>query len=262
MVPPRFTPQLWGFIFDFCFFLVYHVGMYKFIDAHCHILTDAQMRDARAHGVGRFIVNATSPGDWNAVVESARDEGVFGAIGVHPWYVNGLTDDWDDKLVKILATNPKLMVGEIGLDKNHPNFDAQLSVFRRQLQIAHDMGRTAHIHMIGAWGKCMDILRGEKLPPAMVFHAFSGAVDLVPELVKKNAYFSFGAAVIDPLHARLRLSVAAAPESRILVESDTMSSDVLPNIIFEISKIRSVENEKMASIIYNNTMGILNDKQV
>ncbi len=236
--------------------------MQQYIDAHCHILTDAEMQNAAAHGVGRFIVNATAPTDWAAVVELAVRENVYGAIGVHPWHVTELSNDWYVVLGDMLMSYPDLMVGEIGLDKNRPNIELQESVFRRGLQIAHDMHRVAHIHCVGAWGKTMDILRGGKLPPAMVFHAFSGAADLVPELVKMGAYFSFGAEICNEKHIRARRVVALVPESRLLVESDTASPAIIPDVVAQIAHMRGVVASAMAETIYNNTMGLLNGRQI
>ncbi len=236
--------------------------MMKYIDAHCHILSDAQMNDAKSCGVECFVINATQPSDWDAVVRHAARENVYGAIGVHPWYVSELRDGWDSELINALATHNGLMVGEIGLDKNRPDFETQESVFCRQLQIACDLHRVTHIHCVGAWGKCMDILRGCDLPPAMVFHAFSGAPELVPELVDMRAYFSFGASVCDDAHLRLRAAASAVPVSRVLVESDTATPDVIPNTVAEIARIRGENAEHMAEIIYNNTMGLLDDRKI
>lgn len=234
----------------------------KYIDAHCHILTDAQIRDATAHGVAGFVVNATRPADWNAVIDLARCDNVYGAIGVHPWFASDLLDGWDYELINALAAHPNLMVGEIGLDKNRPDMELQESVFCRGLQIARDMRRVAHIHCVGAWGKMMDILRGVDLPSAMVFHAYSGSVELVRELTDMGACFSFGAEICNEKYTRARNAVATVPISRILVESDAPDvamPDTIPATVAEIAKIRGMDTEQLAEIIYNNTLGVVND---
>ena len=239
--------------------------MQKYIDAHCHIITPEQMRKAASVGVGRFIVNATRPDDWVAVASISNNENVCGALGVHPWFVADLSGDWDTRLIDLLKQNTGLMVGEIGLDKNHDHFETQEFVFCRGLEIAHDFGRVAHIHCVGCWGKMMDVLRSAKLPPAMVFHAFSGSADLVPELAKMGGYFSFGSDVCDVKRGRLRAAVASVPENRILVESDAPDGgmpDTIPDTVCEFARIRGVLLEQMADIIYNNTMGLLNGKSV
>ena len=237
----------------------------KYIDAHCHILPDTEMRAATARGVERFVVNGTRPADWGVVVEMANLDNVYGAIGAHPWFVSTWSNDAADKLCGVLHQNPNLMVGEIGLDKNRPDMETQEVVFGRQLQISHDFGRVAHIHCAGAWGKMMDALRGAELPPAMVFHAFSGSPDLVPELVKMGAHFSFGHAICDTRYAKMRAVVACVPENRILVESDApdvATPDTIPDTVAEIAALHGVDVAQMATTIYNNTMGLLNDGKI
>ena len=245
--------------------MVYDLRM-KYIDAHCHILSDAQKHKAMSCGVGALIINATQPAQWKTVAELARKEScVYGAIGVHPWYVADLPDGWDFELINALVANPGLMVGEIGLDKNRPDFETQESVFCRQLQIAHDLSRVAHIHCVGAWGRMMDILRGVELPPAMVLHAFSGSPELVRELVGMGVYFSFGNAIADEKHVKMRASVTAVPENRILVESDAHDCampDTIPDTVAEIAHLRGKGVAETANIIYENTMGLLNEKSV
>ena len=245
--------------------MVYY-GCMKYLDAHCHILSAEKIHDTCSHGVGALIVNATQPAQWETVAELARkDTCVYGAIGVHPWYVADLPDGWDFELINALATNPDLMVGEIGLDKNRPDFETQESVFCRQLQIAHDLSRVAHIHCVGAWGRMMDILRGVELPLAMVLHAFSGSPELVRELAGLGAYFSFGNAIVDKKHAKMRAAVAVVPENRILVESDAPDCampDAISDTIAEIAHLRGKGVAEMANTIYENTMGLLNDRQI
>ena len=256
------TPNGTFFIVFAFSYLVFYYWRMKYIDAHCHILSDAQMDTARARGVGRFVVNATRPGDWNIVADLARRDDVAGAIGVHPWFVSDLSDNWDAELINALVSHPRLMVGEIGLDKNRPDFDTQKTVFCRGLQIAHDLNRVAHIHCVGVWGRMMDILRGVDLPTAMVFHAFSGAPELVAELVDMGAYFSFGANVADTRYAKMRAAVCAVPISRILVESDAPDvamPNTVPDTVAEIARLRGCDAEQLAEIIYDNTTGLLND---
>ena len=266
VVPPLFASlSMRGFLFAIWFVVFYYLGVMKYIDAHCHILTDTQMRDATAHSVAGFVVNATCPAYWDTIVELTQRGNVFGAIGAHPWFVSDLSDGWDYELINALAAHSDLMVGEIGLDKNRPDPELQETVFCRGLQIARDMRRVAHIHCVGAWGKMMDILRGVDLPPAMVFHAYSGSVELVRELTDMGAYFSFGAEICNEKHTRARNAVAAVPISRILVESDAPDvamPNTIPAIVAEIAKIRGVDTEQLTEIIYKNTLGVINDGKI
>ena len=226
------------------------MGMPAIRDAHCHIFSRDQIEAIRSFGVGFFVVNATQMSEWGRVAELAKECCiVHGAIGVHPWYVSGLLADWDVALTCWLEKYPKMSVGEIGLDKNYPDLDVQESVFRRELQIAHDMKRVAHIHCVGCWGKMMEILRGCKLPPAMIFHAFSGPAELVPELVKMGGYFSFGRAVCDSRRVKLHAAVRAVPNRRILVESDASFVDDYEDLDNTIHAIADIRNDSYGNIV-------------
>ena len=101
--------------------------MPKYIDAHCHTENIPAIS---------AIVNSAKIADWGRVSELSKN-GPYGAIGVHPWYVSDLPNNWGRLLEKYLLENPQLMVGEIGLDKHKPNMDFQMSVFEHQLKIAH-----------------------------------------------------------------------------------------------------------------------------
>jgi len=221
-------------------------------DAHCHIFSLEQIKTIRRSGVGLFVVNATQPSEWGTVAELVKKCcRVHGAVGVHPWRVsNGIgLPDWDVGLVCFLERHPELTVGEIGLDKNYPYLEDQESAFRRQLQIAHDMKRVAHIHCVGCWGKMMEILRAVDLPPAMIFHAFSGPAELVPELVKMGGYFSFGRAVCDNRRVKLQSAVRAVPNRRILVESDASFVDDYEALESTIQTIADIRNDYYGEIV-------------
>ena len=71
-------------------------------------------------------------------------------------------------------------------------------------------------------GPLMDIVRATALPRrGLLLHSWNGPVELVPELAKLGAYFSFSAHHLIPRKADLRVQFAAAiPRERILVETD------------------------------------------
>ena len=239
-------------------------------DAHCHLLTDADLRTALNAGVRGLVVNAVRPDDWTRVADMAATRaGVFGALGVHPWCVaagDGLQrgrvpHDWAVRLRDILAAHPDLMVGEVGLDKTRPDIAAQADVFNAHLQIAHDLGRTVHVHCVGAWGMMADILQVAPRVPAIVFHGFSGAPDIMPQLARYNAYFSFGAGVMNPHRTRVRTAATNADARRILVESDAPDSGLSPadlaTVVAQIAALRGCDATGLADMIYENSTRVV-----
>ena len=228
----------------------------NYIDAHCHLNMDklpAQIAVA--------ITNATHPDDWARVAHHDGRGGIYGAVGVHPWHVADLPDDWAQKMHELLVANPNLMIGEIGLDKNHPDMGPQVDVFTTQLQMAATLGRVAHIHCVGAWDRLMDALRAT-VPPAIVLHGTATSPEMIRALLKYNVYFSFGRAICNPAHVRAHRALQATPQNRILSESD---SDDPMSVVGVVQKMSEILNRPLAEVkntIYNNTMDLLKHGQI
>ncbi|MDR2902398.1 MAG: TatD family hydrolase [Lactobacillales bacterium] len=217
----------------------------KYIDAHLHLLPDAVFLRAQQLGVSSFICNATSVADWKDVLALAgRINGVYPCLGVHPWFLEGLPDDWSMHLEALLVKNPRAMVGEIGLDRVRPDFEKQKQVFRRCLELADKHNRAVHIHCVRAWEDLIFILR-EFRDLKVLFHRFSGDEVLVQKLRFKDVYFS----VMD------RRVVDVVPESRLLVESDApdglKSPELIPDLVRELGVDPVKLTQTFDSFIYD-----------
>lgn len=241
----------------------YGWGMNKYyIDAHCHLNAggdmDAVVAAAQRAGVAKCVWNAVTEMDWAPIMNaSANTPGVCGAIGIHPWHVGAVRDGWDIRMADALVARPDLMVGEIGLDKNYPDIDAQESVFIRQMEIAADLRRVVHIHWVGAWDRLLRVLirLGDNIPPRMIMHGFGGSVEIMSMLAQRYpVYFSFGPAVLDNAHRRVQGCVRAAPGQCILAESDGANPIVVMAVVDKISQLRGAD---MTGVVYINSMGAL-----
>lgn len=227
------------------------ISVMKYIDAHCHFL-GCVLPD----GVVAAITNATCPDDWDMVAKMSGQGGIFGAIGIHPWYVSDLPTNWMGRMRACLTAIPGLMIGEIGLDKHRPDMATQIDVFTTQMQMAVEFGRVAHIHCIGAWDTVLTVL-SKFSPPAIVFHDFSASSEIMHTLVKYNAYFSFGRAICDPRRQRAKTVLCATPKNRILSESDTDNpANVIP-VVTKMSEIMACPLADVTETIYNNAMELL-----
>lgn len=217
--------------------------MTKYIDAHCHLNSS---RDC----VG--IVNAAQMADWDDVV-ALLPRPV--AIGIHPWYIDDLPGDWMQRLERLLADNPALMVGEIGLDRLHPDFAAQQEICAIQMEIAARYGRVAHVHVVRAWDVMLNILgKMRLLPPMIVMHGFRASPEIARDLMRyDNIYYSFS-------HAGPTAGVVSI--NRILIETDGVADVDLQRVVHDIANIRGMDPVQMAEIIYNNTMRIINHGQI
>ena len=231
----------------------------KYFDAHCHLPTESEIAHARDTGVVGMICNATCQREWGAVIGLTQSNPVvFGAIGIHPWFIDDLSDDWAYHLRDILIANPELMIGEIGLDRSKPNIEHQVSVFEQQLLIAHDLGRAVHLHCVRAWDLIFRILKKNKnnLPPLFVAHEYSGTPTDISKLASDyNFYFSYGVrALTGGAHAVARIQ--STPYDRILVESDSDKPSMVVDVAKRVAKIANITTEQ----IYTNAKQVfIND---
>lgn len=231
--------------------------MQKYIDAHCHV-----GNGATDNSVAAFFCNSVTESDWTDILSvSEHNVAVSACLGIHPWHVDDVTNDWAARLHNALVKHPRAMVGEIGLDKLHPDYDVQMDVFTRQMQIANDLRRAVHIHCVRAWGDMLNILSDQKYKfPAIVLHGFTGSLEIMTQLSRLgNVYFSFGHAVRDVCRARLMTTVLNAPLSRILIESDgdmCNSGAVLRSVINRIAEIKHISPDDLSGTIYNNSIRV------
>ena len=244
-------------------------------DSHSHLqdkriyphLTGVLDR-AHSSGVTLTLCCGTHEADWaDAAAIGAHHKSVICAFGVHPWYVDSLSVDWDIVLKKYLSDNPNAAVGEIGLDyynDNH-NDDRQKIIFTRQLDIAQKMKRPVSIHCVKAWGDLISILKKRGgLPYGGAIHSYSGPPDLVNNLQNLGCYISFSGSILNKNAKRARQSLKTVSPQKLLAETD--SPDMLPTqckapfnepsnlpmIIKEMAEILGEPAEKIALLTEEN----------
>ncbi len=198
-------------------------------DAHCH-LQDSRlslrlprlMEELSKTGVQKIVVNGTSEGDWDAVLQLGKNSFVLPSLGLHPWYVAGCSTNWLQKLSTALESS-LCAVGEIGLDRWMANADSkrQEEVFREQLALAARLDRPVSIHCLKAWGRLFEILSSEKLPSrGFLLHSYGGPAEMVDDFARLGAYFSFSGYFAQPRKVKQRETFQRMPADRLLMETD------------------------------------------
>lgn len=225
----------------------------KIIDSHTHI--DYITCDLQPEVVG-CVCCAVVESDWNNIVDLVKqDKRVYGAFGVHPWFVESLKDGFDIRLENLLKTDSDYMVGEIGLDKHKPNMEKQVEVFVAQLDVAVKLKRTVFLHCVGAWDKILHILKQYKQNelPMLVVHNFDENDTILKQLLKyENVFFSISKNVVYDRNYRIE----QIPINRILIETDTKKDVLLKDVLIRIITIKN--DDGVPEIIYNNTLKVLN----
>lgn len=234
-----------------------------FHDAHNHLQDDALAPHldrvctawtASAAPAGRMVVNGTHPADWPRVEALAASHAwIVPAYGLHPWDAGApRPENWLADLADRLARFPRATIGETGLDRwildsarpddprlagvRRASINEQIAAFLPQLELAATQNRPATIHCLQAFAELLPLLRSRPLPACgFLLHAYGGPADLIPELVRLGAYFSFNAAFLDPRKTRHQATFNAVPPERLLCETDAPA--MLPPLAWRTHKL-------------------------
>jgi TatD DNase family protein len=202
----------------------------KLYDAHNH-LQDERLKPGLAgvmvalqsEPIARMVVNGSCEADWPDVLALARRfPQVLPSFGCHPWYVKDCSSEWRAKLLSSLDQIPSA-IGEIGLDRWIKDYDfaKQEEIFTWQLRLAAERDLPASIHCLRAWGRLLEILRGEPRPACgFLLHSYGGAPELIPELTRLGAYFSLPGYFAHERKNRQRETFRHVPLDRLLIETD------------------------------------------
>ena len=205
-------------------------------DSHCHLAgvefagdLDGVVERARAAGLaGALVILAAGDAEEaaRAAVVKAAWEGVRFSVGIHPHQAAEHAGDLDRAIERLdadLTVHGAVAVGEIGLDY-HYDFsprDVQQEVFRRQLRLARQRALPVIIHTREATADTFQILREEAAGLRVIFHCFTGGLDMAREALDFGAFLSFAGIVTFPKAGELRQVAAMVPADRFLVETDS-----------------------------------------
>ena len=258
----------------------------QLFDSHAHLQDERLQKDIaavieRAQGadVAKIVCCGTEEKDWNAVADLARKyASVIPCFGVHPWFVNTISEHWGEKLVEYLNKIPSA-IGECGLDFaiHECNREVQEQVFKQQVLIAKKMSLPISMHCRKAWERFIDILkRIGTLPGAGLIHSYSGSHDLIPLFENMGLYISFSGTVTNQRSVNVHTSVKTVSNERLLVETD--SPDLLPytiearekclynepaylaHVVRSVAHHREASAEEISSITCNNAMRLFSGR--
>jgi TatD DNase family protein len=196
---------------------------------------------AQAAGIARVVTVGTTleSSRWSARC-AAEHEGVYAAVAIHPNDTQAATGPAgppltaDEVLAEIeaLAGLPEVVaVGETGLDyyRDRSDPDVQRWWFREHIKIAKRAGRALMIHDREAHADVLRILAEEGPPDRVVFHCFSGDVEMVKQCAEAGYVMSFAGNVTFGNAQPLRDAAAAAPADLVLAETDAPFLTPVPN---------------------------------
>jgi TatD DNase family protein len=165
---------------------------------------------------------------WCAEV-AAKDSRLLAAVAIHPneaaQYESKQALDADIEGIAKLAIQPRVRaIGETGLDffrtEDSKGIELQQYSFERHIEIAKENNLALQIHDRDAHEKVVETLLRVGAPSKVVFHCYSGDLELAKICSENGWYTSFAGNITIKRNQHLRDSLKAMPKNKILVETD------------------------------------------
>jgi len=198
-------------------------------------------------------------------LELAKKDKIWATVGIHPTELTELKDL--EKVKEIASKEDKIVaIGEIGIDYYHDRFphDLQAEFFRKQLEIAHELGLPAIIHCRGgknpgenekAFIDMIQILEEEQFSNGVV-HCFSGNQVEADKIMDLGLMISFTNIISYGSNEGLRDVIKSIPLPRIMLETDSPYISKEPTDVIKIAKkiseIQGVPYEEVVKITTEN----------
>jgi TatD DNase family protein len=237
--------------------------------------TQQQLDKAASVGIkGVVQVGVTlQTSKWSAEL-AATESRVLAAVALHPNEAPeyGTLAKLDEAISEIasLATQPRVRaIGETGLDYFRTEGEAALALqqhsFEEHIRIAKENDIALMIHDRDAHEQVVATLKRVVAPNKVVFHCYSGDVDLAQICIDNGWYMSFAGNITIKRNEHLRNSLAMAPKELILVETDAPfltpepfrgrpnASYLVPITVRKMAEVRSVDVNELSAQLTENT---------
>ena len=209
------------------------------VDAHAHIEivtneapdskeVEKVLDDARSVNVDRIVQVGYSAeqSQWCVDMANAFPGRVLAAVALHPNeapVVADLESDW--AAIEKLAQEPRVRaIGETGLDYFRTPVELrkrQQESFKWHIDLAKRTNKALVIHDRDSHEDVLSVLLEVGAPEKVVFHCFSGDVEMAKICIERGYVLSFAGTLTFKNAPALREAVKLVPHDQLLVETDS-----------------------------------------
>ena len=251
------------------------MASYTFTDSHCHLdfsafdsTREQLLSQCCQQGIKRIIVPAVSPKNWQATLTLARSFNknapqLLPCLGIHPWYLQGLTFQDIDNLIHIARKNQSTIVaiGETGIDgkiaKEQYNLAKQIEFFRQHIYLANQLNLPLIVHHRSSHSLVYAELKKTPANNGGIIHAFSGSYQQACQYIDLGFKLGIGGTISYERAKKTINTLKKLPLSSLVLETDapsmplsgfqgTANSPLKINTIFEL--LCQYRQEKPAEI--------------
>jgi len=242
-----------------------------YIDLHGHLDKckdlDSVVENAKKAGVVVAVCAGISPESNRKALELAKKyDLVKASIGLYPIDAmrNEIRKEYEPDIVAEMEfirehSDEIIAIGEIGLDfKTGNDKEEQEKLFRKQLELARELGKPVIIHSRKAERHVMEVLKDYELD--VVLHCFSGKKKLVMDGIKRGYFFTVPTNVVRS--EQFQFIAKEVPLRQLFCETDTpflspfKDTSNEPAFVVEsykkMAELREMDVKEVGNIIYSN----------
>lgn len=172
-------------------------------------------------------------------------EDEYYSVGIHPWFLQKTTPECWVKLREAVLHPQTLAVGEAGLDKvADTSLEVQIDAFKRQVQLAEEVGKPLLIHLVKATAELLQVQRELRPKQPWIIHGFRGKSQQACELLRHGFYLSLGE------HFQ-KAALQIIPIERLFLESDE-SECPIEELYAKVAFVRGLSVEELKQAIQKN----------
>ena len=200
--------------------------MVPYIDIHAHLdfpdifpKIDEVMENAKKVDVKIILTNSVDKKTNRISLELAEKfPEVKACLGFYP--PEKEIKSFEEEIEFIKENKDKIIaIGEIGMDfKIADNKEYQENVFRKQLQLAKEIGKPVIIHSRKAESDVIDVLENEEMKK-VVMHCFGGKKNLIKKAADLGYYFSIPTNVVRS--RQIQEIIKIVPINQLFAETDS-----------------------------------------
>ena len=191
------------------------------IDTHCHfdMMSQPEAYIRQKEQAGDIVIGMTNlPSHFEMGLPHVKGyKHIRLALGLHPLLAS---ENKNELPLFNSLLDQTSYIGEIGLDfskEGLPTKDDQVSILRKILEKLENKKKIISVHSRKAEKELFDLLCEYNINN-VIFHWYSGPIDLIPSIISKGYYFSINEAMTISNNGSAIIKVI--PRSRILTESD------------------------------------------
>lgn len=205
-----------------------------------------------------------------AVGLAAVGGALWAAVGVHPNSSAGVDDATWQRVADLAERERVVAIGETGLDfyRNRSPREVQHRAFRWHLALAAKLGRAVVVHSRLSDEAVLEELERASGGARVIWHCFSGTVEVMERAVELGCWISFAGNVTYPSATSLREVAQRVPDDRLLIETDCPYLAPVPrrgrrnepSLVIHtaqvLAAVRGQQLERVAELTYRNAEAV------